>query len=115
LFFFQYYSPVNFYVAKENLDLRNAIDKALVKSLQSGQLLCVYKHHYDTSIKKAELKEFSKIALDDSGEIPLRYLDFGKDYASIFKDVEKEEKKRLTLSECKSLSNELENRREQLK
>jgi hypothetical protein len=77
-------------------------------------LLCVYKSHYDKSIKKANLKKVSKIALDDSGKIPPYYLDFGKDYASIFKDVEKEEKKRLTPLECKSLTNELKNRREQL-
>jgi TIR domain len=113
-FFFQYYSPVNFYVAKRNSVLQDAIDKALIKTLESGQLLCVYKHHYSKSIEKAELKESSKIALDDSGEIPQYYLDFGKDYASIFKDVEKEEKKQLSSSECDSLITDLRKRRKQL-
>jgi hypothetical protein len=113
-FFFQYYSPVNFYVAKGNSDLEKTIRKGLMKSLESGQLLCVYKYHYGKSIEKASLKNSSKIALDDSGEIPQYYLDFGKDYASIFKDVEKKEKKQLSSSECKRLTNELEDRRKQL-
>jgi hypothetical protein len=113
-FFFQYYSPVNFYVAKGNLDLEKTIRKGLMKSLESGQLLCVYKHHYRDSIREAGLENSSKIALDDSGEIPQYYLDFGKDYASIFKDVEKKEKKRLTPSECSSLITDLRNRSGQL-
>jgi TIR domain/AAA ATPase domain len=113
-FFFQYYSPVNFYVAQGNSDLRDDIKGGLMKSLESGQLLCVYKYHYGESIRKANLKNSTKIALDDSRKIPPYYLDFGKDYASIFKDVEKEEKKQLTPSECDSLITDLEKRRKQL-
>jgi hypothetical protein len=113
-FFFQYYSPVNFYVAKGNSGLQDAIKEGWIKSLESGQLLCVYKHHYSSYIEKAELKKFNKIFIGNPVNVSPYYLDFGKDYASIFKDVEKEEKKQLTPLECDSLITDLGKRRKQL-
>ncbi len=117
-FFFQYHSPINFYVAKDNEYLHDKIDRGLEKILESGQLLCIYKHHYGEFIKRAKLKEDNRIFLGsgkpEKTEHPELYLDFTKDYTNIFKDIEEKQTSQLTPSKCNSLIENLEHENEQL-
>jgi TIR domain len=112
-FFFQYYSPVNFYVKKENSELADAIYKELKKSVKSGKLLCIYKHHYGDFIKEANLKKSNKIQILRSKDqkAPQYYLDFAKDYKKIFENIEKEQTSEFKGEECNKLINHLEENR----
>jgi hypothetical protein len=109
-FFFQYYSPEFFYVAKGNDKLAERIKNGLINSLESGKLVCIYKHHFGEFIQKAKLKKISEISLD---RVDIKrskyYLDFTKNYEKIFEDIE-HGKTKMTLSECNSLIDKLRNR-----
>ncbi len=119
IFFFQYYSPENFYVAQENNELAQKIEDGLNLSLESGELLCIYKHHYGQFIQEAKLKESNKITIDSVKlkEMPHSelYLDFTKDYKDIFKKIEEKQIYPLDPSKCSSLITELRDRNKQLR
>jgi hypothetical protein len=104
-FFFQYYSPLYFYVKKGNLELREAIKKGLIESFKTGEFLCVYKHHFGKFIQKTKLRKTNRISLDNreskkETDDSKYYLDFTKNYTEIFQNIEEN---RMTPSECKSL------------
>jgi hypothetical protein len=114
-FFFEYYSPENFYVSKNNIELAKDLDKGLKEILKSGELLCIYKHYYGPYIQKANLKKNNKIFIGSPKSEKIKpsifYLDFTKDYTKVFKDIEE---KQMDSSECKSLIEDLRNRNKQL-
>jgi hypothetical protein len=128
-FFFQYYSPENFYVAQKDETLAGIIKEGLDKSLKNGELLCVYKRHYGDSIEKAKLDESQKISIDaddlKSKERPELYLDFTKKYKDVFKDIEEyiekeknkdiEKEKNIDQSECTSLHKRLRDQNKKLR
>jgi Bacterial extracellular solute-binding proteins, family 3 len=114
-FHFKYYSPVNFYVARENKKLAKKIDEGLKKSLKSGEFLCIYKHHYGQFIKDAKLKKSNEIFID---RVKLEEMtdqklhpDFTKDYKSIFKDIEEKQTTKFSKEECDSLIRSLVSKR----
>jgi hypothetical protein len=87
-----------------------------MNSFKSGKFLCIYKHHFGQFIQKAKLRKSNQIILGGANLEEVKhskyYIDFTKDFANIFKDIEENQMAR---SECSSLIKELRSRNTQLK